>query len=242
MSTYEGNRYAFPASAIASGTLNDARIPSLATSKITSGTFADARLSSSSVTQHVDLTALSASNLTSGTIPNARYGTPTFSGANITNLSTTTVTGNWTPSFSAGSYSNITGKYQKVGQYVFCQFEAQCTANPSISGSNADAHFNMGGLPFTSISYAQGHTSWLVGTGSVFCRGQLSPSGTFEVYVKDNSTGWGLHQDQGYRQTQYFGTTGGYGGLRNYDVRGIKHDSNTNESWLYGKIFYVSAT
>ena len=34
----------------------------------------------------VDLTALSAASLTSGTIPNARYGTPTFSGANLTNL------------------------------------------------------------------------------------------------------------------------------------------------------------
>ena len=34
----------------------------------------------------VDLTALSASSLTSGTIPNARYGTPTFNGSNLTNL------------------------------------------------------------------------------------------------------------------------------------------------------------
>jgi len=34
----------------------------------------------------VDLTALSAASLTSGTIPNARYGTPTFNGSNITNL------------------------------------------------------------------------------------------------------------------------------------------------------------
>ena len=98
-----------------SGTLNANVIPNLPTSKITSGTFADARLSSSSVTQHVDLTALSASNLTSGTVPdarlsassvtqhvdlsnlnasnltsgtvpNARYGTPTFSASNLTAL------------------------------------------------------------------------------------------------------------------------------------------------------------
>jgi len=34
----------------------------------------------------VDLTNLSATNLTSGTIPNARYGTPTFDGSNLTNL------------------------------------------------------------------------------------------------------------------------------------------------------------
>ena len=108
MSTYEANRYAFPASAIASGTLADARIPNLATSKITSGTFDDARLSSSSITQHVDLTALDASNLTSGTIPNARYGTPTFSASNLTDVpSAGIVQGNWTPQYKYGS-SNIT--------------------------------------------------------------------------------------------------------------------------------------
>tara|TARA_E500000318_G_C3548736_1_gene207889 strand:- start:1053 stop:1553 length:501 start_codon:yes stop_codon:yes gene_type:complete len=63
---------ALPASKITSGTLGADRIPDLATTKITSGTFANARLSSSSVTQHVDLTALSADNLTSGTVPSAR--------------------------------------------------------------------------------------------------------------------------------------------------------------------------
>ena len=39
-----------------------------------------------------DLTNLNATNLTSGTVPNARYGTPTFSGANLTNLNATTLT------------------------------------------------------------------------------------------------------------------------------------------------------
>ena len=53
MSSYETNRYSFPASAIASGTLADARIPDLAATKITSGTFADSRLAASNVTQHV---------------------------------------------------------------------------------------------------------------------------------------------------------------------------------------------
>ena len=54
MGNYKDLKYSFP------------------TSAITSGTFADARLSSSSVTQHVDLTSLSANNLTSGTVPSAR--------------------------------------------------------------------------------------------------------------------------------------------------------------------------
>ena len=76
MSTYEAIKY----------NITGANITGIPTSAVTSGTFADARLSASSVTQHVDLTSLSASNLTSGTIPNARYGTPTFSAANLTGI------------------------------------------------------------------------------------------------------------------------------------------------------------
>ena len=43
-----------------------------------------------------DLTNLSASNLTSGTIPNARYGTPTFNGSNLTNMSVASSVGSFT--------------------------------------------------------------------------------------------------------------------------------------------------
>lgn len=112
MSTYEAIKYNFNGanvtalngSNIATGTVAEARVADLATSKITSGTFADARLSSSSVTQHVDLTSLSASNLTSGTIPNARYGTPTFNGSNLTNIPG----GLSDISFTSGSFNNTT--------------------------------------------------------------------------------------------------------------------------------------
>ena len=72
-----------------SGTLNANVIPALPASKITSGTFADARLSSSSVTQHVDLTSLSADNLTSGTVPSARLS---LSASDIPNLATSKIT------------------------------------------------------------------------------------------------------------------------------------------------------
>ena len=112
MSTYEANRYNF----------TGANVTGIPTSAITSGTFADARLSSSSITQHVDLSNLNASNLTSGTVPNARYGTPTFSAANLTDISAMPIaptTGTWTPSFSHGSWANITGKDQKFGRIVF---------------------------------------------------------------------------------------------------------------------------
>ena len=97
MSTYEEARYNFTGtnlvalngSAITNGTVVADRIADLAASKITTGTFNDARLAASNITQHVDLSNLDASNLTSGTIPNARYGTPTFDGTNVTNTGET---------------------------------------------------------------------------------------------------------------------------------------------------------
>ncbi len=72
-----------------SGTLNANVIPNLPTSKITSGTFDDARLSSSSVTQHVDLSNLNASNLTSGSVPSARLS---LGASDIPNLSANKIT------------------------------------------------------------------------------------------------------------------------------------------------------
>jgi len=155
MSTYEANRYNFNGASItalngsniASGTVADARIPNLATSKITSGTFADARLSSSSVTQHVDLSNLSASNLTSGTVPDARYGTPTFNGSNLTNTSVASTVGSWSPSINYHSWSFHQARYVKVGRicHVTCYF--QWTAS---GGGGGDEAVYMSGLPFTS--------------------------------------------------------------------------------------------
>ena len=158
MSTYEANRYAFPASAIASGTLADARIPNLATSKITSGTFDDARLSSSSVTQHVDLSNLNASNLTSGSIPNARVP----SGAVTQHVTAVTQqTGTWTPTVTHGSINTIYATYARTGNIV------TCVANWNYSGygrsNTSTAHYFMAGLPFTSRN-ASGHLH--VGSGS----------------------------------------------------------------------------
>ncbi len=72
-----------------SGTFSVDAIPALPTSKITSGTFADARLSSSSVTQHVDLSNLNASNLTSGSVPSARLS---LGASDIPNLDTAKIT------------------------------------------------------------------------------------------------------------------------------------------------------
>ena len=89
-------------------------INGISAAKITSGSLDAARLSNidSDYVQlrqaTADLTNLDASNLTSGTIPNARYGTPTFSAANLTGVpSPGIVQGNWSPQYKYGS-TNIT--------------------------------------------------------------------------------------------------------------------------------------
>ena len=72
---------------IASGTLADARIPNLATSKITSGTFADARIAQSNVTQHEGSIDALASNPTVTLGSNTTFPGPpsagTFNGGHI---------------------------------------------------------------------------------------------------------------------------------------------------------------
>tara|TARA_R100001198_G_C5207117_1_gene193847 strand:- start:187 stop:738 length:552 start_codon:yes stop_codon:yes gene_type:complete len=164
MSTYEAIRYNFNGanvtalngSNIATGTVAEARVADLATSKITSGTFADARLSSSSVTQHVDLTALSASNLTSGTIPNDRYGSPTFNGSNLTNLPSSAPT-------SAQVGTAIAGmNYYDVGTYGL--------VNMGNSGNTFQG---------TTMSVSGGNLKWASTGGS---GNNNNMSGTWEMH------------------------------------------------------------
>jgi len=151
MSTYEANRYNFSGSAItalngsniASGTVAEARLADLATTKITSGTFADARFAASNITQHVDLSNLNASNLTSGSIPNARVA----SGAVTQHVSAVTNTsGSWTPSASDGSFSGVVGRYHKTGNLCMCFAHAKFSGRTSSN----DNQFFINGLPFTS--------------------------------------------------------------------------------------------
>ena len=148
MSTYETNRYTF----------SGANVTGIPTSAISSGTFADARLSSSSVTQHVDLSNLSASNLTSGTVPNARYGTPTFSAANLTSIPAAGSTiGTWTPQFKYGSTnvssSTTFASYAKNGRWV--GVHAMCFMNGS-GGSNGDyTRVYVSNLPYTSANISK---------------------------------------------------------------------------------------
>ncbi len=176
MSTYETNRYAFPASAIASGTLADARIPNLATAKITSGTFADARLSSSSVTQHVDLSNLNASNLTSGSIPNARVP----SGAVTQHVSATTqATGTWTLGVTDGGITIQNAHYIRVGNIVSATVWAKGTSAPTYDTTP----FAFTGLPITPLN--TGDATDCVGWGVYGGKGATE---TPLVWVLSNNT------------------------------------------------------
>ena len=163
MSTYEALRYNFSGSAItalngsniASGTVAEARLADLAASKITSGTFADARLSSSSVTQHVDLSNLNASNLTSGTVPNARISSGSVT-QHVTSISQTA--GSWTPTANGNGFSSATGRYFKIGKLVYVVARWEFPTGNVYGGSSAgigagvSTAFTVSGLPFTAAN------------------------------------------------------------------------------------------
>ena len=150
MSTYEANRYNF----------SGANVTGIPTSAISSGTFADARLSSSSVTQHVDLSNLSASNLTSGTVPDARVS----SGSVTQHVSAvTTASGTWTPSPSNGGWGSSQGFYSRVGGLVHATAKGQWN---SITQDSTTGWF-ISGLPITATN-----NSTVVGSGSAYLGGQ----------------------------------------------------------------------
>ncbi len=174
MSTYESNRYAFPASAI------------------TSGTFANARLSSGSVTQHVDLSNLNASNLTSGTIPDARVGSSAVT-QHVTSISQTT--GSWTPTASGSltnSFTSATGRYFKIGKlvYVVGRWQLPHGSNGGNQaaqglGYNVASQFKITGLPFTAANTSQPIVN--VG-GSLFAVNSNKISGYYNAVVYHNTS------------------------------------------------------
>jgi len=129
-----------------SGTLNANVIPNLPTSKITSGTFADARLSSSSVTQHVDLTALSASNLTSGTVPSARLS---LSASDVPDLATSKIT--------SGTFADARLSASSVTQHVDL---SNLNASNLTSGSIPNARVPSGAVTQHVSAVANTSGSW----------------------------------------------------------------------------------
>jgi len=238
MSTYEANRYAFPASAIASGTLADARIPNLATSKITSGTFADARFAASNITQHVDLSNLNASNLTSGTIPNARISSGSVT-QHVTSISQTT--GSWTPACTGNGFNSSVGRYFKIGKLVYVVGRwVNLTGNAYSSGSGvgqgSTAVFKITGLPFTSantsnpVLYANGSHVTINGSkmSSISC---IIYHNTTEIRF------FGKYVDPNSYNTSREGSTGGPISGREMSVGNAFVASNDDEEKYGGCSF-----
>jgi len=120
------------------GTLAVDAIPALPTSKITSGTFDNARLSAGSVTQHVDLTSLSADNLTSGTVPSARVS---LSASDIPNLDTAKIT--------TGTFANARLSSGSVTQHVDL---TALSADNLTSGTVPSARLSLGTSDIPNLS------------------------------------------------------------------------------------------
>ena len=120
------------------GTFTVDAIPALPTSKITSGTFADARLSSSSVTQHVDLSNLNASNLTSGTVPSARMS---LGASDIPALDTAKIT--------TGTFADARLSASSVTQHVDL---TSLNADNLTSGTVASARLSLGASDIPNLS------------------------------------------------------------------------------------------
>ena len=219
MSTYESNRYSFPASAI------------------TAGTFDNARLSSGSVTQHVDLSNLSASNLTSGTIPNDRYGTPTFNGSNLTNTSVASSVGTWNPGANFNSHSWLQAKYVKVGRVCNASLRFQSTGFSGFPTGNARGSiFYISGLPFTSwnggnpigggvVSMANNTKSLTAWVGA----------NTNRIYFKTEGPGfnWGATDNAGTQDGTF------YTRMLSYY---ISYQSNTSWRYSHVSVTYITAS
>lgn len=232
---------------LTSGTVPSARlslsasdVPDLATSKITSGTFADARISSSSVTAHVDLTALNASNLTSGTIPNARYGTPTFSAANLTSVPASAVTtGTWTPGVSGGSITSVSGKYQKIGQVVYAQASWKWSSSPPVSTyAERSSYWYMHGLPFTSINIG---SDWLVGDVRYAGPDGAKINGQYGWFIEQNNSRINIVRALGSTRSAMDGFDG-YAYAEAFNNNEANDLRTSYNAYNYISLYYISAS
>ena len=126
-----------------------------------------------------DLSNLNASNLTSGTIPNARYGTPTFNGSNLTNMSVSSTTGSFTLGHSLVSVSVNSARYIKVGRICTVHFYGRNTSYFSGGGGSIQ-YFT--GLPFTSWNSGD-----IVGGGNMSYRHRYGSVGGWNIVILNNS-------------------------------------------------------
>ena len=88
---------------------------------------------------------------------------PALYGSSLTNLTTATTSGTWTPGFQTGSTNSASAKYFKVGKLVFCRTSFYMNNDFTTSGTT----LRLTGLPFTAASgntfagqgYANGYSN-----------------------------------------------------------------------------------
>ena len=175
MSTYEANRYAFPASSITSGSINGNRLAATAlnASNLSSGFIPPARVGTLAVNQHVDLSNLNASNLTSGTVPDARVSASSVT-AHVSAV--TQQTGSWSPSLNVVriTISTFWARYYRVGNHCTVIALMRATARTTRDTNETDEN-RISGLPFTSAN-----------TGNYAGFGTMSGGTGHRVWVKSN--------------------------------------------------------
>ena len=228
-------------------------INGIAADKITSGTFADARLSSSSVTQHVDLSSidsdyiqlrqatadlsnLNASNLTSGTIPNARIS----SGSVTQHVSATTqVTGTWTPNPVVSGVTVQSSRYIRVGRLVSLQAWGRGNGRTYPGNWNTN-RFYFTGAPITSMN--TGNSADCVGFGH-----WMGKSGMTQLWILANSTEIRVGRASRMRaanSNHVSSSTSGDFANANFNVNYSNadqelHNSDTDAHWAFHLNYYV---
>ena len=144
-----------------------------------------------------DLTNLSASNLTSGTIPDARYGTPTFDGSNLTNMSVASSVGSFTLGHSHVSLSVNSARYVKIGR--ICTVHAY-GRNTSTDAGSTITYFT--GLPFTSWNSGN-----VVGGGNMsYHHRHGNAAGGWNIVIFNNSTRMYVRHDNADESTSTSGS------------------------------------
>ena len=159
------------ASIITAGTLADARIPSLATSKITSGTFADARIAQSNVTQHeaaLSITESQISDFGSYALSSHSHSNATTSAAGfMSNTDKSKLDG---IASGANNYSlpEATAT-SRGGIELFSNTDQAITANAvsATSGRTYGIQLNSAGQAVVNVPWSDTNTTYSVGDGGL---------------------------------------------------------------------------
>ena len=189
----------------------------------------------------VDLTALSASNLTSGTIPDARFPAtlPAISGANLTNLDATDLTGTIASARVSGAYTGITSvgtltSFRSTGiddnaDAVAITIDSSERVGIGTSSPSDNLHLAETGATSSFIRFSNSNVSngWSLGAQSSG-RFQLTQNGVADRIIVDSSGNVGIGTTDFATQNGNVSTILKVGGTNNTIIAGEQTASNRN--------------